>query len=328
MQMKQVQKTLSKQFGAWLFKTLLRMIIVITLRSTQEVQNIVMNQNWKSHHERRDGSKIVEKSSRTSRRIKILEKSLRTSRRVKIQKKSSRTSRRIKILEKSLRTSRRVKIQKKAQAEDRVQDNRIRAERVEGSKIGTRNTQRSRDELADGSKIGAWKIEGIRDEPLMVKKLEQEHMKELVAKSLVNQKLNQDDGVTEKCVNQSGTAEKGSKHAACQVKVQEKFVATWLFDTGADAHVMPTCVWEQLGEPTLQTTNVTLRGASGQDLGAMVVVVARDARRCLLSGTQLRTKGYTFTLNQHESFFTQRKIGSRETNVTRRKQRHSKLYAC
>ena len=84
-------------------------------------------------------------------------------------------------------------------------------------------------------------------------------------------------------------------------------VTTWLFDTGADAHVMPKSVCEQMGEPTLQTTKVTLRGASGQDLGAMgevrdfigkvkvqfAAVVARDARRCPLSGTQLRTKGYT-----------------------------------
>ena len=43
-------------------------------------------------------------------------------------------------------------------------------------------------------------------------------MKELMAKSLMNQKLNQDDGVTEQCVNQSGTAENGSEHAACQAK--------------------------------------------------------------------------------------------------------------
>ena len=43
----------------------------------------------------------------------------------------------------------------------------------------------------------------------------------------------------------------------------------WLFDTGADAHVMPKHVWEQLGEPTMQATKVTLRGAYGQGLGAM-----------------------------------------------------------
>ena len=34
-------------------------------------------------------------------------------------------------------------------------------------------------------------------------------------------------------------------------------------------------------------------------------MVARDARRCLLSGWQLRTKRCTFTLNQHGSFLTQ-----------------------
>ena len=85
-------------------------------------------------------------------------------------------------------------------------------------------------------------------------------MNELMAKSLTNQKLNQDDVVTEQCVNESLTAENGSEHAACQVNVQEKVVPTWLFDTGADAHVMPKCVcgnnWEN---PTLQTTNVTQR---------------------------------------------------------------------
>ena len=117
--------------------------------------------------------------------------------------------------------------------------------------------------------------------------------------------------MTEQCVNQSGTAENGSEHATCQVKVQEKVVTTCLFDTGTDAHVMPKCVWEQFGEPTLQTTNVSLRGANGQDLGAMgevqvgcfigkikvqfTAVAARDARRCLLGGTKLRTKEYTFT---------------------------------
>ena len=147
MQMNQVQKSLSKQFGAWLFKTLSRMIIVITLRNTKEVQNIVMNQNWKSHHEHRDGSKIVEKSSRTSRRIKIVEKSLRTGQ--YSEKKSSRRSR---------WTS-------KTQAEDRVQDiKEFVQNELRDQKIGTRNTQRIRNELADVQKIEAWKIERIRDE--------------------------------------------------------------------------------------------------------------------------------------------------------------------
>ena len=68
-----------------------------------------------------------------------------------------------------------------------------------------------------------------------------------------------------------------------------------------------------VGSLTLQTTKATLRGASGQDIGAtgevqakgfieqievpFTAVVGRDARRCLFSGTQLRTKGYTLTLN-------------------------------
>ena len=104
-----------------------------------------------------------------------------------------------------------------------------------------------------------------------------------------------------------------------------------MFDTRADADVMPKHVWEQLGEPTLQTTKVTLTEASGQDLGAMgevqvgsfigkikVQFTARDARLCLLSGTQLRTKGYTFKLNQHGSFRTQPN-GSHECFLTQPK---------
>ena len=151
----EVQKSLSKQFGAWLIKTLSRMIIVIILRNTKEVQNIVMNQNWKSHHEHRDGSKILEeKSSRTSRRIKNSGKvvaNIETDE--KFWKKSSRTSRRIKNAGKVV-----PKIAMDEQDSGRGQTSRhqrIRAERVGGSKIGTKNTQRIRDELADGSKIGA-----------------------------------------------------------------------------------------------------------------------------------------------------------------------------
>ena len=120
-------------------------------------------------------------------------------------------------------------------------------------------------------------------------------------------------------VNRSRTTEEDSERVAYQVKVQEKIQTTWLFDTEADEHVMPKYEWEQLGEPTLRTTRVTLRGANGQDLGAMGVLPVRKfhsenqssvhssgcTRRCLLSGTQVRAKGYTFTLNQQESFFTQ-----------------------
>ena len=103
-------------------------------------------------------------------------------------------------------------------------------------------------------------------------------------------------------MNQSRTTEHDAERDVYQMKVQVKVETTWLFDTRADAHVMPTYVWEQLGEPTLQTTRVTLRGANEQDdLGAMgalhvrgfirkikiqFTAVARDARRCLLSGTQ------------------------------------------
>ena len=90
---------------------------------------------------------------------------------------------------------------------------------------------------------------------------------------------------------------------------------------------MSKYVWEQLEEPLLQPSTVTLRGANGQDLGAMgkvlvrnfiggtkvqfIATVAKDARRCLLSGTQLRAKGYTFTLEQQRSFLTQPNNGTR-----------------
>ena len=59
------------------------------------------------------------------------------------------------------------------------------------------------------------------------------------------------------------------------MKVQEKVVTTWLFDKGADAHVMLNCVWEQLGDLAQQTTNVTLRGANEQDFGSMGEVQVR-----------------------------------------------------
>ena len=91
-------------------------------------------------------------------------------------------------------------------------------------------------------------------------------------------------------------------------------------------------VWEQLGEPSLRTTRVTLRGANGPDLEAMgevqvrrfigkievqfTAVVARDATRCLLSVTQLRTKECTFTLNRHGSFLTQPN-GSKKVTMSR-----------
>ena len=106
---------------------------------------------------------------------------------------------------------------------------------------------------------------------------------------------------------------------------------------------MPKYVWQQLGEPTLQTTRATLRGADGEGLGAtgellvrgfigqikvqFAAVVARDARPCFLSGTQLRTKGYTFTLNQHESFLKQPNVGARVT-MSREGYRDTLKVAC
>ena len=130
--------------------------------------------------------------------------------------------------------------------------------------------------------------------------------------------MKQDDDMTDKNVNQARTTENDSERYVYQVRTHQKVETIWLVDTRADVHVMPKRVWEQLGEPTLQTTKVTLRRANGQDLGAMgevqvigfngkiegqfSAVVARDATRCLLSGTQPRTKGHGITLNQHGSF--------------------------
>ena len=68
-----------------------------------------------------------------------------------------------------------------------------------------------------------------------------------------------------------------------------------MFDTSADAHVMPKHLWEVGRAYNAKTTKVTLRGANGQDLGAVgegnvrgfvgkikvhfTAVVARGARR-------------------------------------------------
>ena len=129
-------------------------------------------------------------------------------------------------------------------------------------------------------------------------------MKEFMVKSLKDQKLKRDDDVTDQNVNQPRTT------------------AIWLF---------------------VQTTNATLRRANEQDLGAMgqvqarrfngqikvqfTAVVARDARRCLLSGTQLRTKGYTFTLNQHGSFLKQPN-GSGKVTMSREGNKDSLKVVC
>ena len=75
--------------------------------------------------------------------------------------------------------------------------------------------------------------------------------------------------MTDQNVNQSRTTENDSEQDVHQVRNQEKVETIWLFDSEADAHVMPKHVWEQLGEPSLQTRRITQRGANGQDLGAM-----------------------------------------------------------
>ena len=120
--------------------------------------------------------------------------------------------------------------------------------------------------------------------------------------------------VTVRSVNESGTAVNCSGHDGGQVKNAGKNVTTWLFDTGADTHVMPKCVWVLLGEPALQTTNVTLRRANGQDLGAMGEVQVRgfvERIKVQFKAVVARDEGYTFTLNQQGSILAQSKSGQR-----------------
>ena len=64
-------------------------------------------------------------------------------------------------------------------------------------------------------------------------------MKEFMVNSLMNQKLKQDDDVTDQRVNQSRTTENDSERDVFQVRVKEKVETNWLFDTRADAHMMP-----------------------------------------------------------------------------------------
>ena len=49
----------------------------------------------------------------------------------------------------------------------------------------------------------------------------------------------------------------------------ERVETTWLFDKGADAHMILRFVWTQLGELELQETWLMLRGANAQGLGAL-----------------------------------------------------------
>ena len=68
-----------------------------------------------------------------------------------------------------------------------------------------------------------------------------------MVKSMMNQKLKRDVDVTDQSVYQSKTTANGSERDENQVRIQEKVETIWLFDTGADAHVMPKHMWEQLG---------------------------------------------------------------------------------
>ena len=65
----------------------------------------------------------------------------------------------------------------------------------------------------------------------MGQKVEQENMKEFMAKSLMDQKLRQDDDVTDQNVNQWKTKENDAKRDVYQARIQEKVETLWLFDT-------------------------------------------------------------------------------------------------
>ena len=70
MQMNRVQKSLSKQFGAWLFETLSTMVTVIAMRSATRVQNIVTSQR-SQNSQNIVTNQNSEESSGSSRQIKI-----------------------------------------------------------------------------------------------------------------------------------------------------------------------------------------------------------------------------------------------------------------
>ena len=70
-----------------------------------------------------------------------------------------------------------------------------------------------------------------------------------------------------------------------------------------------------------------VRGFIGRVKVEFKAVVARGARRCLLSGTKLRAKGYMFTLNQKESFLEQPK-SERKVNMSREGNRDTLKIEC
>ncbi len=91
---------------------------------------------------------------------------------------------------------------------------------------------------------------------------------------------------------------------------QMKYV--WLLDSGADVHVLTIGAWEGCGKPRLIESDVALKAASGEDLGAIGKIKVRGfldgqraeletaqatkVHRCLLSGIKLREGGYSVTM--------------------------------
>ena len=152
---------------------------------------------------------------------------------------------------------------------------------------------------------------------------------------LTHQKLKQEnlnDVEKDQSVNQSRTTEDSSERVPYQLKIKEMVETTWLFDTGADAHFDSAVRVGTAGKTYIANNksnterskrtrpwslgDLLVRGFLWETKVQFTVVVARDARRCLLRGTQLRGKRYTSTLNQHESFLTQPKRRHKSNDVT------------
>ena len=144
-------------------------------------------------------------------------------------------------------TSRRIKIHEMSSRRNRRQRNQDMNEFVQNGLTNQKLQQEILEEfvmnlLAD-EKLEQRKLIEFVMSSLMNQKLEQENMKEFMVESLMVQKLKQDGDMTDQNVNQSRTTENDSERDVHRVRIQAKVETIWLFDMGADAHVMPKHVW-------------------------------------------------------------------------------------
>ena len=110
--------------------------------------------------------------------------------------------------------------------------------------------------------------------------------------------MKRDDDVTGQNVNQSRTTENDSAREVYQKRIQEKVETIWLFDTGADAPSQ-RFHWKIKVQFT--------------------ALLARDARRCLLSGTQTQNEGKHVLFESTRKFPHSTERRPKNNNVTRRK---------